>query len=110
MKTPKPQKFTFKKEPHRTGLAGTGYPYQNVAIKLGGKYVGCVRAPDWQSRSWKINIMVQGCSEGNPNATWHWIFISKSFNDEQEARKWILDNAEKLLAMNLRQQEEDNYE
>ena len=99
-------KFTFKKEPRETGLMSVGRPWQSVAIKLGGKEVGIIHAPDWQTKDgkWSISMMVVR-DTGNPNCDWTWVRIKQRFDDEASSRQWVKDNADRLVALKLHQEE-----
>lgn len=94
----KKDRFTFRRRKPETGLAAVGRPHQNVVIKLNGKPVGEIYAPDWRpaNRSWTISIMVTR-GEG-----WTWLRLKTKFNSEQDARKFVLDNAAEFLKLGLR--------
>lgn len=54
-------KFTFKKQPRETGLAGVAHPYPNTDIKAGSKVVGEIVAPTWRTpdNKWHITLSVK---------------------------------------------------
>lgn len=106
VREPKPKnRFTFKKEPRETGLRSVGYPHQSVRIKLNGKVCGMIYAPNWQRDGWMVSVMVMVSS--SENCPWSWRRCG-TFKTEQYARDWVLANADKLLAMNLRYEEEED--
>jgi len=89
----KNMKISFKKHPKETGLQAVGYPYQSVDIKLNGKVVGVIHAPNWQSEGWKVNFAVmKNKPDGNPNCDWKWIKLNKIFENEEDAREAIKNN------------------
>jgi hypothetical protein len=95
-------KFTFKKDAPMTGLAGVGYPYSSVDVKLGGKVVGMIHAPNWQTDGmyWQVGLKVVKTSaelEKEPSCPWRWAFFSQRHFNEQAARDWLLNNQEALL-------------
>lgn len=100
----KKDRFTFKKEPKETGLSAVGHPYQSVNVKLNGKAVGIIHAPSWNSEGWRFMVMVNEPS--NQNCPWSWRRI-KTFTTELESRLWVLENADLLLKMNLRWDEDE---
>lgn len=99
--------FTFKKSAKETGLRAIGCPHANVDIKRDKKKVGMIYAPTWQTKDgkWSLAFMVNDHTGKNPNCGWGWIFLKPRFETEQEARQYVSDNAEKLLAMDLHFQE-----
>ena len=105
-KVAKPR-FTFKKEPHETGLRAVGHPQQSDRIKLNKKEVGQISAPNWQKRGWTIGFMIMG-SAGNPNCDWHWKFLPERFSEEQKARDWIQEHAEEITSWGLRASTEED--
>lgn len=81
------KKFTFKKQPKETGLRAVGHPYPCVDIKLDGKVVGTIYAPNWQLKGWRPALMVYIADSENCN--WSWWQPKKVFETEQEARDWL---------------------
>jgi hypothetical protein len=107
MSKSKQLKFTFKKEPREAGLRSIGYPHQSVQIKLGGKIVGTIYAPNWRVSGWRVAVMVN--VPAHENCPWSWRFL-KSHETEQDARDWITANAVKLIDMNLHSHDDDDIE
>jgi len=99
-------KFTFKRQPRTTGPAGVGYPYQSVDIKMNGKVVGVIDAPNHTNENWKwkVSFMVYKDEAANvSNCSWKWVFFNKGFENETSARQWITDNCDRLqMELNLR--------
>jgi hypothetical protein len=92
-------KVTFKKQPKMTGIAAIGYPYQSVDIKLNGKIFGIINSPNWQTidNTWSVGIMVYKTEpDKNPNCDWKWLYFSKKFNTEDEAREFVESNIEEM--------------
>lgn len=102
-------KFTFKKEPCETGLAGCGHPYPDTTIKHEKKPVGTIYAPTWQTKDhkWHIGLMAEGNTE-NPNCSWQWVFPKERFDSEQAARDWLQANADKIADEFTLHHEEDD--
>lgn len=65
------EKFTFKKEPRETGLAGVGNPNPDTRIKHNKKVVGCITGPNWMSKDnkWTVRFQVDEKEEGKG---WRW--------------------------------------
>ena len=98
-------KFTFKKEPKQTGVAGVANPYPETAIKLGGKQVGQICPPTWRNSSteWRVSFAILDPAQ---DCGWRWVTFKKRFDSEPEARVWIQANAEALIAKGLHRFEE----
>lgn len=104
------EKFTFKKEPQTTGLAGVGNPYPNTAIKHKKKEVGVIYAPTWQTKDdkWSISLMVlKKEDEEQGNCEWNWISLKARFDSEPEAREFLKEHVEGVLAKGLHHAEDD---
>lgn len=95
--------FTFRKQPRETGLAATGYPYQNTDVKYNKQVVGHIKSPNWMTpdSKWEIWLM------RNNEKGWNWVRIKQRFDSEPEARAWIKANAERVIALNLRADDEN---
>ena len=96
-------KFTFKRKPKETGLRGVGHPYASVRIKVGGKAVGVIAAPSWSTKDGKWGVAftvkkMEKLTDGNPNCDWMWLFVKERFEEEEEARQWVKEHAEKTLS------------
>ena len=96
-------KFTFKREKKETGLSAVGYPYQSSDIKLGGKVVGSISAPSWQTKDglWRVMLTVKKVATPSDPCGWKWITLKFRGKDEAECQKFILDNTEILVKLNL---------
>jgi hypothetical protein len=93
-------KFTFKKHPRRTGLSGVGYPHQSVDIKFNRHRVGVISAPSWETKDnrWTVGVMIVDETAELP---WRWTWFKKRFENEQAARDWANENAERIVALGL---------
>jgi len=96
-------KFTFKREKAETGLRAVGHPYANVTIKFNGKEVGTIIGPSWNTHDnlWRITFSIKVTPTAEAPASWKWINLKFRGKDEEECRKFILDNAETLIKFNL---------
>lgn len=84
--------FTFKKGERSTGLASVARPYPDTTIKLGGRNVGVIKPPYWNSKDnlWFIMFMVEkGENDVLHNCPWKWITLTHKTETEAEAREWI---------------------
>jgi len=93
------KKFTFKKEPRETGLAGVGAG-EMTTIKLNKKDCGLIAKDGWRNQweNWKIVIAVEKSeveSEGS-NCKWKNIQFIQRFKTQPEARVWLNNNFEKI--------------
>lgn len=80
-------KLTFKKERRATGLLAVAHPYPDTSIKIDGKVVGYIGAPDWQTpdNCWTARIaLLKTRPEGG--CPWRWASWNKRFRTEEEAR------------------------
>jgi len=92
-------KITFKKEPMESGLRSVGYPHQNVNIKIDGRVVGYIGAPNWQTKHvWTIRLMVYKNAERTPedNCAWKTIKVVRTFESETTAREWVINHLENI--------------
>lgn len=98
-------KFTFKKQPRETGLAGVGNPHPDTYIKHNKKVVGCISSPNWRTpdNKWRIRLTVK---DENDHCDWKWISLKKTFDTEPEAREFLNKHIDALLAKNLHYDEE----
>lgn len=89
------KKFTFRKEPPETGLRGVGNPHPSTTVKLDGKEVGKISAPNWQTRDgkWGVGLIVEDAAE---YCGWKWVFFKKRHDTEQEARDWLAKHRLKI--------------
>ena len=96
-------KFTFKRDKRETGIRAVGYPHASVRIKLGGKEVGYLAAPNWQTkdRLWRIRFSVKTLPTPENPACWKWVTLKFKDLTEEACRKFVLDNAEAILKLNL---------
>lgn len=106
-------RFTFKKEPRTTGLAGVGSPNPNTIVKLDKKEVGIIVGPNWRSKDnkWQIRLMRRWplVPENSKNSkAWKWVQVTQRFDTEPEARKWIQDRADHLISLPLHQLDPDD--
>jgi len=78
------KKFTFKKEKKETGLRAVGNPWQSVYIKLDGKVVGRIDAPNWRSQDnkWTIRLAVKQKPEPDSPADFGWVTLKTRFDLE----------------------------
>ena len=93
-------KFTFKTE-KPTGRYKS-FDSNNHIIKLNGFGVGSID----DEKPHKIRLMVYKkdvLEDGNPNCKWKWIVLKSNFENLEDAKKYILDNAIKITTQfNLR--------
>jgi hypothetical protein len=96
-------KFTFKRHKKETGLRGVGYPNQSSDIKLDGKIVGTIAAPNWQTTDnlWCVRLTIKKDATSEEPCAWKWITLKFRGKDEAECQKFILDNSETLIKFNL---------
>jgi hypothetical protein len=100
-------RFTFKKEPRETGLAGTVRPYPNTQIKLAGKTVGTIYAPNRvASDKWSVGFMVEKEPTPTNPCPFAWKTLKRRFDSEPEAREFVQSNAAELIAWGLYGHEE----
>lgn len=94
-------KFTFRKEPKVTGLAGIAQPHQGSSIKLGGKICGKIAAPSRfgaDPDNYRVRLMVvQPETEEDP-AGWRWVTFKAQFKSDEDARAWLQANEATLRA------------
>lgn len=86
-------KFTFKKDPKPTGLAGVDHR-PGTDIKYKGKKVGRIEAPQWHSNDQQFRVRFTCLKtpedlEAEPNCKWKWRASRKVHNSEEEARDWL---------------------
>lgn len=111
----KKEKFTFKKEPRETGLRSVGYPNPNTVIKHNKKVVGMIYGPSWQTKDhkWHVDLtVIKKEKDDNPNCDCKRvslirISLKRAFNSEPEARIWLNENCDRLLALNLYHDDEE---
>lgn len=103
-------RFTFKKEPRETGLSGVACPYPNTRIKLGGKLVGTIYAPDWTTKDnkWSVQFMIQYEAGSTAPCEFRWATLKKRFDSEPEAREYVQANTAALLLWKLHAREEED--
>jgi hypothetical protein len=91
-------KLSFKKHKKETGLRAVGHPYTSVDIKLGGKRLGMISAPSWQTPDNKWSIMLMIKREATPDwpASWTWTTLKARFDEEEQARAFVSENIEKI--------------
>lgn len=98
-------KFTFRKERVETGLAGVGYPNPSTVIKLEGKPVGEIIGPCWASEDslWRVRLAEADKSEYRG---WKMVTLKAKFDSEPEARKYLNENFERVVAIGLHKVED----
>ena len=91
------QTFTFKKQRLETGLAAVGNSYPTTTIKHQKMEVGAIYPPNWRTEDnlWRVRLMV-GTEEN-----WTWKEFKRKFETEPEARQFLKDNAEQIIALGL---------
>lgn len=95
-------KFTFKKDAQMTGLAGVGNPRPDTRIKMNKQEIGCISAPNWQSKDdkWTVRFTVTKEATKEDPCEWKWVTVSKRFDSEPEARLFVKANLETVLSKN----------
>ncbi len=95
----KNMKFTFKKGEKPTGLARVANPYVSTDIKLNGKNIGSLHAPNsFENQYWSIRFMVVNDDKINHPAGWHWITLKYKGDSEKEVREFVIKNQEAIRA------------
>lgn len=91
-------KLSFKKHAKETGLRAVGNPYPDTDIKLGGKKIGYISAPNWQGvdRQWRIKLAVKRAPQPGLPANFDWTTLIAKFDDEKTAREFVKQNIEKI--------------
>ena len=91
-------KLTFKREARETGLASVGKPHPDVQIKHGGKQVGCIAAPTWQTtdNKWAVRLAIV-----LPSGGWEWFRCKERHDSEVAAREWVKAHEAQILGMKL---------
>ena len=106
----KKRKFSFKKDVP-TGKWGHLEPHNNYTIKLDGKEVGSISEVRLRNDFFgKFNKEDDGkflvmfmvnkkdpMEDKNPNCLWRWVTFKNRFENSEEAKQFILDNAEGIL-------------
>ena len=102
-------RFTFKKEPRETGLSAVAHPYPNTQIKLRGKEVGTIYAPNYTTadNKWSVSFMVPREPTDTDKRPFAWKRLKKRFDSEPEAREFVQANAAGLIAWGLYSHEEE---
>lgn len=98
------RRFTFKKQPKITGLAGVGHPNQHVDIKQAGLIVGQITAPSYRRSTWGVGLMIN--KPASENCGWSWWF-PREFATEEQARDWLNSPEFKAPDCGLRAEEPD---
>lgn len=90
-------KFTFRKEAPETGLRAVGNTRPSTQIKLRGKEIGRISAPNRQTKDdkWGVGLMVD--DPAGENCPWRWVFFKARHDSEPEARAWLLANSPHLF-------------
>mgnify|MGYP001209749439 CR=1 FL=1 len=90
------KKFTFKYQPHITGLAGVGNPLRSVDIKFDGEICGVISAPNWQTKDnlYRIRLTVK---KPGDSSKWKWIQLKFKSENEKEVRSWLKENTTRIL-------------
>jgi hypothetical protein len=98
-------RITFKKWDKLTGLTSIGYSNRRVDIKLNGRVIGVIQAPNWQTKPvWKIKFMVIKYDineDSNPNCKYKWIKVKQEFDTEKDARQYIKYHTANILKLNF---------
>jgi hypothetical protein len=99
-------RLTFKREPCETGLAGVGNPYPDVTVKHNKQKIGIINAPNWQTKDhkWWIQIAVEKkdfVKTPESPCPWKWITVKARFDSEEDARQYVTDNTERILALGV---------
>lgn len=90
-------KFTFKKEPHPSGLAGVCFK-NHTDIKYNKKVVGNIlEVAHDRFTIWLKIVKADIMEDGNPNCTWRNAKLKKEFSSEDYAREWLNDSIEAIM-------------
>lgn len=91
----KKQKFTFKTE-RPTGAFNSFFPKKNE-IKLNRKVCGLIE--DDIPHQIRLMVIKSDINEdGNPNCKWKWIKLGKKSESLQEAKDFLNENIETIMA------------
>ena len=88
------KKFTFKKEPRSTGLAGIG-ERGLTNIKLDKKEVGYIRERSGDYK-WYICLAIKKEKTKDSPAPFRWISLQEIFYKENDARQWLNDHKDDI--------------
>ena len=96
-------KLTFKRGTLGNRLQRVGHPYSTVDIKLGGKVIGTIDPPTWQTKDhkWRIRFSVSQTPTEQDPCSWRWFVVKNRFDDEASARTFVIDNTNGILKLNL---------
>lgn len=92
-------KVTFKNQKRERGLGAIGSPIPSVDILFNKKLVGVICAPNWRTsdNTWTVGITVKKeHPDNNPNCDWKWVYFKQKFEDLEQAKKFIIYNANQL--------------
>jgi hypothetical protein len=95
-------KLTYKKHPKDKGLARVANPYQDIDIKLNGKNIGLIKAPNWRNDNnmYKVGVTIikeDIMEDGNSNCNWKWIWFNAGFASPEKAKEWVGEWIEKIV-------------
>lgn len=93
-------KFTFKFHAKATGLAAVGNSARGADIRLNGKKIGLIFAPNWMTKDnkYSASVAVKGVDPKNPNISWVWKKLDKRFDTIEEMKEWLNSIATELAA------------
>lgn len=84
-------KFTFKLDPKLTGLMAVGNSERGATVKLNGKKVGSITAPNWMSktREFTVSFAVKKTDPENPNVKWEWVRLKHRTMNVDDMKIWL---------------------
>ncbi|AGS81111.1 hypothetical protein [Caulobacter phage Cr30] len=87
--------FGFKRGEKNTGLAAIANPHAHVHIKHKKQWIGQIIPPSvFGETKWKIGLMIK---DPVAHCGWRWIWFTKRFDAEDEARIWVNQQAQGIL-------------
>jgi hypothetical protein len=73
---------------------------QSTDIKYKKECIGAIHMPIGFDSKVEIRLMFEAdekAKKRNPNCAWMWVTLKQKFDSEEEARKWVKDNEERVL-------------
>ena len=67
-------------------------------IKLSGKKVGCISAPEHRSLPWSIRFAVNKGPTVNDPAPFRWVTLQVKFDTPQDAKRFARDRFERIVS------------
>jgi len=96
-------KLTFKRGALGSSLQRVGHPYAQVEVRLGGRVIGNINPPSWQTKDhkWGIQFRVSRTPTTDAPCEWRWFVVKNRFDNEADARTFITNHTDEILKLNL---------